>query len=213
MDRYIVECGAHADDDLMICPAEGVAYQADMSARVGYDEAYFNKCLSYEDQAIAMAINRGRIELVARHVDPGEAVLDIGVGSGEFIKKRPNTFGYDINPVAEAWLRKERLWSFPIAGFPGYTFWDVIEHVEEPEEYFEVIRPGAFLFTSVPLFADLSRIRESRHYRPGEHLYYWTEAGFVAWMARHGFDLAEHADFEIAAGRDSIHSFAFQKRA
>src|SRR5688572_9066508 len=100
----------------MICPAEGVAYQADMSVRVGYDEAYFNKCLGYEDQGIALAINRGRIELVARHVDPGEAVLDIGVGSGEFIKKRPNTFGYDINPVAEAWLRKEKLWSFPIAG-------------------------------------------------------------------------------------------------
>ena len=54
-------------------------------------------------------------------------------------------------------------------------------------------------------------IRDSKHYRPGEHLYYFTELGFAQWMARHGFELLEVSNFETKAGRDSILSFAFRR--
>lgn len=201
------------DDDLMLCLGAGVAYQADMSVRVGYGQDYWNKCASYEDQAIALAINRGRVDLVAKYVDPHELVLDVGIGSGEFVRKRPNTLGVDVNPVAIAWLKAEKLWAHELRGFTGYTFWDVLEHVEEPGQYLREVVTGAFVFTSLPIFEDLRRIRESRHYRPGEHLYYWTEEGFVRWMAEHGFDLLEQQDFETRAGRQSIGTFAFQRRA
>jgi len=60
-----------------------------------------------------------------------------------------------------------------------------------------------------PIFPDLTAIRASKHYRPGEHLYYFTEDGLVRWMALHGFLLRERNDFETRAGRDSILSFAF----
>lgn len=211
MDRFIAMLGCVVDRDLCISEAGGVACQRDMAARVPYDENYFNKCASYEDKAIALAINAGRIALVDKYVNGG-LVLDIGVGSGEFIKKRGGlTFGMDINPAAVGWLKRQGRHSESFAGFNAFTFWDVIEHVPEPENYFRRMPNGSYLFTSIPIFEDLKAIRLSKHYRPGEHLYYFTEPGFVSWMAMHGFAFLERQDFEIAAGRDSILSFAFRK--
>lgn len=215
MDRFIRQFAAQPDDDLMLCPEHGVAYQRDMTVKVAYDESYFNKCLSYEDQEIARAINAGRVALVDRYAGADSVILDIGIGSGEFIKKRRNTLGYDVNPTAVAWLKTQGLWSGHWDGyhtrFAGFTFWDVIEHVEEPEDYFRWVKTGGFVFVSLPVFGSLTKIRASRHYRPGEHLYYWTEGGFVAWMRLHGFMLLGRADYETRAGRDSIVSFAFRR--
>ena len=63
----------------------------------------------------------------------------------------------------------------------------------------------------VRVFEDLADIRKSRHYRPGEHLYYFTDRGIVSWMAMHGFDLLERDWFETRAGRESIATYAFQR--
>lgn len=211
MDRIIQSFASERDSDLEVCRAQGVAYQRDQSQLVSYDESYFSKCLSYEDQDIALAINAGRIDLVNRHIGSITHVCDVGIGSGEFIKKRPNTFGVDINPVAIEWLKRNALWADDLSSFGAHTFWDVIEHLPVPEEYFQHVHLHGFLFTSLPIFKDLGDIRSSKHYRPGEHLYYWTEQGFVDWMDRHGFILLEEQAFESAAGRESIQSFAFKR--
>jgi len=209
MDRFIATYKGKADDDLMLCYERGVAYQIDRSFIVSYDDEYYNKCLSYEDQAIALAINKGRIELVAEHYGAGP-VLDVGIGSGEFVKKRPNTYGNDINPVAIEWLKRNDLWG-RLDEFSAFTFWDVLEHIETPEDYLKHIPLHGFLFTSLPIFAHLDDIKFSRHYRPGEHLQYFTDLGFQAWMAQHGFILLERQNFETQAGRESILSYAFKK--
>lgn len=210
MDSFIAKMPGAADADLIICPGHGVAYQRDMSHPVHYNGEYFDKYSHYEGTPIADAINAGRIALVDKYVGPDAGVLDVGIGSGEFIKKRPNTFGYDINPKAIAWLKETMRWA-EFATFDAFTFWDVLEHVETPDDYFRRIHPGAYLFTSLPIFDDLTRIRASKHYRPDEHLYYFTEDGFVDWMAKHRFKLLERADFETSAGREAILSFAFRR--
>jgi hypothetical protein len=211
MDRFIRGLETFPDGDLTLCPNEGIAFQTDMTVRADYGADYFEKCAGYEDSAIATKINDGRIALVGRHLGHRPPVVDIGIGSGEFIKKRPNTFGTDVNPVALEWLRKNDRLAGALWEFPAFTFWDVIEHLPEPEDYFRQIQLRALLFTSVPIMKSLDVVRESKHYRPGEHLYYFTETGFVFWMRAHGFGLIEHATFEIDAGRDSIHSFAFKR--
>jgi hypothetical protein len=208
MDRFI---GGHEfveDGDLRLCLEDGVAYQWDRSSLIAYDESYFNKCAGYEGGEIALKINAGRVAMVDRHI-PRRAVLDIGIGSGEFIKNRELTWGTDVNPAALRWLRENRLIADELHSFAGYTMWDVIEHVPTPEDYLRHIAPGAYLFVSIPVFNSLWQIRESKHYRPGEHLYYWTAPGFVGWLKRHGFSLLESSDFETQAGRESIMSFAF----
>jgi hypothetical protein len=87
----------------------------------------------------------------------------------------------------------------------------VLEHVETPDDYFRRIHDGAYLFTSLPIFTDLTKVRQSKHYRPDEHLYYFSEDGFVNWMAHHRFKLLERDDFETRAGREAILSFAFRR--
>lgn len=211
MDRFIATFPAQIDGDLALCPAEGVAYQRDMRHPVEYNGAYFDKYVGYEDTPISLAINAGRIALVNRHVGSDMGVLDVGIGSGEFVKKRPNTFGYDINQAAVDWLKSVNRWTDKFAAFDAFTFWDVLEHVEHPESYFSRIPHGAWLFTAIPVFDDLRTIRSSKHYRPDEHFYYFTERGFTDWMGLHGFRLVERADYETRAGRDSILSFAFHR--
>jgi hypothetical protein len=210
VDRFIATFPRLPDKDLMICEEYGVAYQANRSHIVNYDAAYYDKCLAYEGLPIADRINASRIELVEKHFGCG-AVLDTGIGSGEFIRRRENTYGRDVNPVAIEWLKRNDLWVDRPWEFDAYTYWDVLEHIEDPEQEFHCIGPGAYLFTSLPIMTDLWKIRESKHYRPGEHLYYWTEAGFVSWMGLHGFTLLETNDNETKAGRDSILSFAFRR--
>jgi hypothetical protein len=210
MDRFIASLPGEADGDLMLCRDFGVAYQIDQSNLCAYDDAYYNKCASYEGQEIANKINAGRIALVNKYVGTAR-VVDVGIGSGEFIKSRPNTWGHDVNPAGIEWLRRNDLWAKSLLPFAGATFWDVLEHVPTPEEYLKQIQLHSFLFCSIPLFYALGAIRASKHYRPNEHLYYFTEQGFVDWMERHGFLLLGMQDFEIQAGRESIYSFAFKR--
>lgn len=210
MDRFIEAFPAVADGDLMLCQEHGVAYQRDQTALVDYGEEYFDKCRGYEGQEIAERINAGRIEFVLRNFGPGR-MLDVGVGSGEFIKRRPHTFGIDVNPAAVRWLREAGRLADNLDCFGAYSFWDVLEHVPTPEDYLRHCYLRSFVFLSMPIMPSLDRIRESKHYRPGEHLYYWTERGLVEWMAWHGFALVDASDFETRAGRESIQSFAFRR--
>lgn len=211
MDRYLASLPSEDDGDLALCLEHGAAYQKDQTTLVDYDAAYFAKYVVYEGQEVAERINAGRVGMVQKHYGDGIA-LDIGIGSGEFIKKRGQTWGMDVNPVAIRWLLARNLWADDIETFYAVTMWDVIEHCPLPGDYFSRMRAGCYLFTSIPIFQDLRRIRESKHYRPNEHLYHFTEAGFVCWMDQHGFDFRERHDFEIAAGREAILSFAFRKR-
>lgn len=211
MDRFAAWVKGKDDGDLVLLPDQGMAYQRDQGHLVPYDDAYWNKCASYEGQEICEKINAGRIALVARHFGRG-SVCDIGIGSGEFIRKRPYTYGIDINPKAQEWLFTQGLWADDLTKFHAFTMFDVIEHLPDPDVYFRKMRGGSYLFTSIPIFPDLERIRESKHYRPDEHLLYFSEHGFVNWMWLYGFELMERSDFETKAGRESILSFAFRRQ-
>lgn len=210
MDRFIAEFVAEQDDDLMLAHRDGVAWQTDMSYRMTVP--YFEKCFGYTGSEIADRIHAGRRDFVNKFVGDDFPVLDIGVGAGEFIKWRSHTMGYDVDPKAVAWLKSSGKWSDQFGRFRAFTFWDVIEHVETPEDYFRHMVTGSRVFVCVPIFDDLRRIRESRHYRPGEHLYYFTARGFIAWMGMHRFELIGRSAHECAAGRDSVLTFAFERQ-
>lgn len=207
LDDLIARLPAEQDGDLMLC--EQCAYQRDMTSTIAYDEAYYRKCANKDESAIADLLNSIRIEFVARHY--AGTVLDVGIGSGEFLRLRGQTFGFDVNPVAIEWLKRRDLWSEHLDHFGALTFWDVLEHLEDPGAYLRRVQLHAFVFASVPIFSDVRAVRASKHYRPGEHLYYWTRDGFVEWMQAQGFLLLEANDYETRAGRESIISFAFKR--
>jgi len=209
MDELIKRFDCELDLDLAIVPHRGIAYQRNQADLVEYGQDYFNMCLDYEDKEIALKINAGRSDFVRDFTQM--EVLDIGIGSGEFIKKFENAVGYDINPTALKWLRENDKFQPNFEKMTAFTMWDVLEHVPEPAQYFKQMQSDSYLFVSMPIFTDLTKIRESKHYRPNEHLYYFTAKGFKGYMALHGFRLIGQDDFETNAGRESIHSFAFKK--
>lgn len=216
MDSLIGALKARRDGDLQICAPAGVAYQADFRAgRVEYGEEYFAKVSAYEGGEVARAVNAGRCELLARHLVPGARVLDWGAGSGAFMRAARaagfEVHGFDVIDETVRWLRATGFYSCDVVRFDALTLWDVLEHLEDPAELLAQVHPWAKVFVSIPVFPDLHRIRESRHYRPGEHLYYFTADGFVRWMAARGFVLIESSDHEVRAGRDSIGAFAFRR--
>lgn len=217
MDGLIARFDSVEDGDLVLCRARGVAHQRDMSFRAppgmnAAGENYWDHYAAMEGGEIGLKIHDARRNMVDRHVGAEAVALDVGVGSGQFIRFRPNTMGIDVNPRGIEWLRREGKLAGGIEGFDAYTFWDVLEHVDQPyRHYFRFIADGAWLFTSLPIFTDLDAVRGSKHYKPGEHLYYWTEAGFVEWMAAYRFRLVERSDVETEAGREGVVSFAFRR--
>jgi SAM-dependent methyltransferase len=214
MDRFITSYEARCDGDLMIADAHGVAWQH-AGGRVSYDSAYYEKVRAYEGSDIAQAVNNGRCTLLARHLSARTRVLDIGAGTGDFVRAAQlagfDAKGYDIMPAAIERLQAEGIFANDVSQFDAVTIWDTIEHLELPEIVLRAVRKGAMMFVSLPIFPDLDRIRASKHYRPGEHLHYWTEQGFIDWMALYGFRLIERSDHEAAAGRESIGAFAFKR--
>jgi hypothetical protein len=209
VDKIIKRFDGVDDADLFLCLDRGVAYQREMDFPIKYDEDYIQHYRDLDGTEISERLNQGRIDFVAKHYS-GQ-MLDVGIGSGEFIRKRGQCKGFDINQHALTWLLKENCYSEHVERFDAVSFWDVLEHVPDPNSYLKQVKPGAYLFTSVPIFRNLRKIRESKHYKPNEHLYYFTHEGFVNWMALYGFRLLECSDFETQCGRESIMSYVFVK--
>lgn len=214
MDGLIKRWDAVKDGDLVICKHRGVAYQRNIAQQLppgqnAEGENYFDHYAALDGSEIAKRINEGRVALVNKYVGEETEVLDVGIGCGQFIEARPNTLGNDVNPKAIQWLGERDKLAENLERFRAFTFWDVLEHVAEPARYFKHMRDGSWLFACLPIFKDLDLVRKSKHYKPGEHLYYWTEPGFIEWMALYRWRLRERSIQEIIAGRDSIMSFAF----
>lgn len=214
MDRLIRRFDRERDNDLALCEHRGVAYQRDFSkGRIAYDAKYLANYDAYAVGPIADALNKGRCAMLARHVGDGATVLDIGAASGQFVRlARSYGFaasGFDVIPEANARLREAGLYADNPADFDALTMWDSIEHMDEPEHWLGRVRKGSVLIAATPIFDDLRNIRASKHFKPGEHLQYWTAQGFVDYMALYGYRLLETSTHETDAGREDIGAFAF----
>lgn len=175
-----------------------------------YDEDYFAKYQKYAETPLGLALNRARLELVNEWLHPGKALIDVGIGCGQFVGARGYTFGWDVNPKGVEWLEERRLlmnpWKIDV---PGMSFWDSLEHIEDPSQVLEHCRE--FCFVSIPIFTDQSHVLRSKHYRPDEHYWYFVRSGFVRFMGNHGFRVVEHSMVETELGREDIESFVFQR--
>lgn len=174
-----------------------------------YDESYFVRYQAMSDTPMGHRLTAARIDLVSRYCQG--TLLDVGIGAGQFIKSRPYTLGYDVNPIAIDWLLTRDLWAELYTGhYPALSFWDSLEHIDRPD--LAVQRAEKWVFVSVPVFESAEHILDSRHYRRDEHIWYWTHDGLMRWFDNQGFDCAEHSAIESELGRDGIGSYAFFRR-
>jgi len=171
-----------------------------------YEGAYFAKYQELDATPMGEALTKARVDLVRRHFS-GQ-VLDIGIGGGRFVEESGG-FGFDVNPEALQWLNANGCYKNPHFGWDAMTFWDSLEHIPDPELMLRSI--GDWAFVSMPIYKDQADCLKSKHFKPGEHIWYWTLDGFASWMDRQGFELREinHAESEL--GREGITSFAFRR--
>ena len=187
-------------DDLGIgyLPSNGFSYGAD----------YWETYQQYAAGSIGERLTLFREEFVKRHVDPS-TVCDIGIGSGQFIK-HVGAKGFDINPYARFWLEQNGLFADPYEEkFSAFTFWDVLEHFDDPTL---ILLKTDKVFMSVPIHTNFRACIESKHLKPNEHIWHFTDRGVKFFMQHFGFEAVDQDDGEIRAGRESIMSYFFRRR-
>jgi hypothetical protein len=185
----------------------GIGYLPITSAEQPYDEHYFERYQQRDRSPMGAALTRARLDLVRRWWNG--PVVDIGIGGGVFVESRQLTWGYDVNPVAVEWLKKRGRYLDPYAAqsFPAATFWDSLEHIEEPSTLLHTL---AFrIFVSMPIYRDLAHVKASKHFKPNEHVWYFTQRGLIEFMRAYGWECVEVSDVETVLGREDIGAFAF----
>lgn len=172
-----------------------------------YDEDYFAKYVKMADTAMGEAITQERVNLVRRHHN-GD-VVDVGIGCGHFVTACDSE-GYDVNPHGIRWLEeRNKFHDIYKAPAGALTFWDVLEHIDEPDA--AIAQAKEWVFVSIPVFENAEHILRSRHFRKDEHIWYFTHEGLINWFGSHGFKCAEWSRFESELGRDGITTYAFKR--
>lgn len=171
-----------------------------------YDADYFMRYQSMGKTLMGQQLTAARIEMVGRHYQG--LVLDVGIGSGQFVNSRPDTWGYDVNPAGIEWLKERGRWADLYHDrYPALSFWDSLEHIDRPD--LAVARAEKWVFLSVPIFDGAEHILQSHHFRKDEHIWYFTDYGIKRWFDEQGFMCIEQNVVESQLGRNGIESYAF----
>lgn len=199
--------GRVMEDTLIWLPEKGMGYYPVKG--FPYDDKYFNKYKCYANTVRGDKLTNARISFVNKHYSG--VILDVGIGSGQFVLARRNTFGFDVNPAGVKWLEAHELYRdlYEGPGFEALCFWDSLEHIEDPEK--AIAQAKEFVFASMPIFNSLEDLQKSKHFRKDEHFWYFTHEGLVNWFNSNGFSLVEVNNEEIKLGREGILSYCFRR--
>lgn len=197
---------------LLWLPDIGIGYYPVPKDEHPYDGSYWDKYRGYDRTPIGDQLTSARTELVRKYLkDPQRIIIDVGIGGGRFVEEM-GCMGWDVNPCAMEWLVKHcaavNPWETPVAAM---TFWDSLEHIHEPSALLENARE--WVFVSCPIFENVGQVRRSKHFRPTEHVWYFTRKGLADFMEMHGFGLVEINSMEEEAGREDIGTFVFKRVA
>lgn len=173
-----------------------------------YEGQYFAHYQKLDATPMGGLLTKARCELVDRYM-PQHYAVDIGIGGGRFVTEHGGD-GYDVCEDAVKWLGDNYVdpYKTPIH---AATCWDSLEHIPEPEKLLAQVTD--WLFVSMPIYEDMADVLQSKHYKPGEHLHYFTQEGFLRWCGEQGFECVEMNRVESDLGREGIMSFAFKRVA
>ncbi len=173
-----------------------------------YNRDYFAKYEAYAKTKLGRELTEARKSLVADFYDG--PLVDIGIGCGQFVDSRPQTYGFDIGQPAVNWLALRGLMRNPYGQKQeAISCWDSLEHLPDPAALLKNVK--SWVFVSLPIFQNFGHILTSKHFRKDEHYWYWTERGFKNWMKENGFECRFESDIETKLGREDIYTFVFQR--
>lgn len=174
-----------------------------------YNAEYAAKYQELATTPLGQAIYMARWALILKYVQSG-TVLDYGSGPGAFNAHGPssfNRFNYDVNPTCgfteKVWLDgcgEPRM----VSGIDVLTMWDSIEHV--PNFYGEIRDVNApWLFITTPNLESVAKpILFWKHYRQGEHIFYFDRHSLAVILEDLGYRIVE-LNFDEGKLRDPEH--------
>lgn len=200
MSNYLMIGSLHWDNSK--------GYGFDVTPAMAYDGDYFEKYQTLDLSEMGQKLTEARVEFVNEYYI-GDDIVDVGIGGGRFCIER-GSFGYDVSAEAVQWLQANGMYRDPYeAKVDALTFWDSLEHIPDPEAI--VRQAKRWVFVSMPIYEDMGHCLLSKHYKPGEHLHYWTDRGLIDWFARQGLVCINSHDAETQIGREGIVSYAFKR--
>ena len=90
------------------------------------------------------------------------------------------------------------------------TFWDSLEHIARPEVLLSKVT-GQTVFISTPIYTDAEDCIRSKHFKPKEHYWYWTDWGLRGWLRELGFAVVKSHERETDAGREAIGTYVAKR--
>jgi hypothetical protein len=188
--------------------SEELGYGWHSAPPMQYNGAYFAHYQELDATPMGEALTKARLELVRKYTLPG-LTTDIGIGGGRYVRESQGC-GYDVSEEAKAWLQAEEAYLDPYdGGVVSATCWDSLEHIPDPAKLLANVR--RWLFVSLPTFESAKQALASKHFKPSEHIWYFSITGFVNWCAEQGFECVEINHAETELGREGITSFAFKR--
>jgi SAM-dependent methyltransferase len=195
-----------------IAVPEGVARGSNGSSIYeGHDSVFLRDGnRDYYLDSTNMLAAQEKVRFVRRYWPDSGRLLDVGSSFGHFLKAIGGTCdarGLELSPDAVEWSRREfgvtskagSLYTLPAAydgQFEVITFWDVVEHLEDPRTALSALRstlaPGGWLFLSTPDAGSLvARAMGPRwHYLdPIQHLNLFSVANLSRLLREAGFDV------------------------
>jgi hypothetical protein len=178
---------------------------------IDYQADYWQEYRERDATPMGEALTKARVDFVRKHIGSDiQHLVDIGIGGGRFVREA-DCWGFDVNESAIEWLRSHNAFTNPMTAPPeAISCWDALEHIPKPEKLLKHVKN--WLFVSLPIFDNPATITASKHYKPGEHIWYFTHRGLVIWCAAQGFELIEYNHIESDLGREGITSYAFKRR-
>lgn len=202
--------------ELVWWPHKGYGRQLpDRSNVVSYDESYLEKCREREITDVGVRLIRARMATIVGNTRDNEVTVDVGVGALGLLRTlaRHNwpVRGYDVNKKAVEALKEAGLFvDVMTTQVDNVCCWDSLEHMLSPEAMLKNVRQKVLM--SIPIFDSAEHVIRSKHYKPGEHIWYFTEAGLLRWMREQGFGLIERNRDEERYGREGIGTYVFARQ-
>ncbi|MCK4307109.1 adenylyltransferase/cytidyltransferase family protein [candidate division WOR-3 bacterium] len=135
-------------------------------------------------------------------------ILDYGCGPGWFRAFRPTGVEvdtYDIAPWPQTGILHDH--------YDLITFWDVFEHIRDLDSLIPLFGKARNIAMTIPILPKGKKLKEWKHYKPGEHFHYFSKDSIVSVMDQYGFKKVKEGWPEVDCGiRENIYSILFQAK-
>lgn len=198
--------------DLQECRACTHLFQWPATITARYDAAYVAKYAGYPLTEISYL----RVGLLKAFVSKGR-LLDVGHCRGDFVRAAQragfDAWGYDVHGIDVGVPTVPKLCN----GQPWdvVTFFDSLEHFDRLESARALGSLAKWIVVACPCRpASFPAVRDWRHYRPGEHLHYFSRQSLGRLFTRRALVLETNAEDAVRGQRGSatnIATYIFRK--